>query len=56
MHWDVNSVQVLADYKLALEFADGRKGVFDLVPFLDRPGVQRLKDPEYFASVGIRLD
>ena len=55
MHWDVISVQVLADYKLALELADGRKGVFDLVPFLNRPGVQRLKDPEYFASVGIRL-
>ena len=55
MHWDAKSVQVLPDYKIAVELVDGRKGVFDLRPFLDRPGLQRLRDPAYFASVGIRL-
>lgn len=55
MDWDVKSVQALADHRLAVELADGRKGVFDLRPFLDRPGLQRLKDPAYFASVGVRF-
>jgi Protein of unknown function (DUF2442) len=55
MDWDVKSVQVLPEYKLAVELAGGRRGVFDMRPFLDRPGLQRLKDPAYFSSVGIRL-
>jgi hypothetical protein len=55
MDWDVKSVAVLQDHKLAVELADGRRGVFDLRPYLDRPGLQRLKDPAYFSSVGIQL-
>jgi hypothetical protein len=55
MDWDVKSVKVLPDHRLAVELADGRRGVFDLHPFLDQPGLQRLKDPGYFASVGIRF-
>ena len=55
MDWDVKSVSALPDYRLAVELADGRRGVFDLRPFLDRPGLQRLKDPAYFSSVSIRL-
>lgn len=55
MHWDVKTVQALPDYKLAVELADGKRGVFDLRPFLARPGLQRLKDPAYFMLVGIRL-
>jgi hypothetical protein len=55
MDWDVTSVQALPDHRLAVELADGRRGVFDMRPFLDRPGLQRLKDPAYFASVAIRF-
>lgn len=55
MDWDVKSVKALPDFQLAVELVDGRRGVFDLRPFLDRPGLQRLKDPAYFSSVGIRL-
>lgn len=55
MDWDVKTVKALPDFQLAVELADGRRGVFDLRPFLDRPGLQRLKDPAYFSSVGIRL-
>ena len=43
------------DHRLSIELSDGRRGVFDLRPFLDRPGLQRLKDPAYFATVGIRF-
>ena len=55
MDWDVKSVSALPEYRLAVELADGRTGVFDMRPFLDRPGLQRLKDSAYFSSVGIRL-
>jgi Protein of unknown function (DUF2442) len=55
MDWDVKTVHALPDHKLAVELADGRRGVFDLRPFLDRPGLQCLKDPIYFASVGVRF-
>jgi hypothetical protein len=55
MDWDVNSVTVLPEHRLAVELADGRKGVFDLRPFLGRPGLHRLKNSAYFATVGIRF-
>lgn len=55
MDWDVKSVAALPDHKLVVELADGRRGAFDLRPFLDQPGLQRLRDPLYFSSVGIRL-
>ena len=55
MDWDVKLVNALPDYRLSVELADGRRGVFDLRPFLDRPGLQRLRNPAYFSSVGIRL-
>ena len=55
MHWDVKKVQAMPDYKLAVELDDGRRGMFDMRPFLARPGLQRLKDPAYFSQVGIRL-
>ena len=49
MHWDVKTVQALPDHKLAVELDDGRRGMFDMRPFLARPGLQRLKDPAYFS-------
>ncbi len=55
MDWDVTTVHAMPDYRLAVELADGRKGIVDLRPFLDRPGLQRLKDPAYFSTVGVRL-
>ncbi len=55
MDWDVTAVHAMPDHKLSIELADGRRGIFDLRPFLDRPGLERLTDPAYFASVGIRF-
>lgn len=55
MDWDVMTVRALPDHKLAVALSDGRRGVFDLRPFLDRPGLQRLKNPAYFASVDVRF-
>ena len=36
MDWDVTTVHAMPDYRLAVELADGRKGIVDLRPFLDR--------------------
>ena len=55
MDWDVTTVRALPDFTLEVDLADGRRGVFDLRPFLDRPGLQRLKDPAYCSQVGVRL-
>ena len=55
MDRDVKTVRALPDHRLAVELADGRRGVFHLRPFLDRPESQRLTDPIYFASVGVRF-
>ena len=55
MDWDVATVRALPDFNLEVALADGQRGVFDLRPFLDQPGLQRLKDPGYFSRVGVRL-
>ncbi len=55
MDWDVQAVEPLPDFRLEVVLADGRRGVFDLRPFLDRPGLQSLRDPGYFARVGVRF-
>jgi len=39
-------------HTVEVELADGRRGVFDLRPFLDRAGMQRLKDPHQDKSAG----
>lgn len=51
--WRVTSLQVLPRFQLAVEFADGTKGVVELEKFLfaSRPGVFRsLRDPAKFAK------
>ena len=55
MDWDVKTVQALPEGRLAVELADGPRGIFDLRPFLDQPRLQRLKDPTCFASVSVRF-
>jgi hypothetical protein len=44
----VKSVEPLADYKLRIILSDGRKGIFDMSPYLDRGVFRELKDPRYF--------
>jgi len=35
MYWDVKNVHPLDDYEIYVELDDGRKGVFDLKPYLN---------------------
>ncbi len=47
----VISVEPMADYKLKIELSNGRKGVFDVSPYIDKGVFKELKEPAYFRSV-----
>ncbi|APB34277.1 hypothetical protein GlitD10_1951 [Gloeomargarita lithophora Alchichica-D10] len=55
MYWDVKVVKPLDDYRIYVEIANGRCGIFDLKPYLDRGVFQELRDQHYFNQVGIFL-
>jgi Protein of unknown function (DUF2442) len=44
MYWDVKVVKPLPDYRLYVEVQDGRKGVFDVKPYLEKGVFRELKD------------
>ena len=53
MYWDVKSVKPLSDYRIYVEIQDGRKGIFDLKPYLDHGVFREFRDLHYFNRVGI---
>lgn len=53
MYWDVKTVKPLPDYRIYVEIEDGRKGIFDLQPYLDHGVFRELRDAHYFNQVGI---
>lgn len=53
MYWDVKTVKPLPDYRLYVEIADGRKGIFDVQPYLDHGVFRELRNPDYFRQVSI---
>ena len=55
MYWDVLVVKPKSDYRIYVEIKDGRKGIFDMKPYLDNGVFQELKDTNYFKRVGIEL-
>jgi hypothetical protein len=55
MYWDVLTVRPLSDYRLFVEIEDGRKGIFDVKPYLDHGVFKELRDKHYFEQVGIVL-
>ena len=55
MYWDVKAVKPLAGHRIYVEIADGRKGIFDLTPYLDQGVFRELRDVQYFNRVGIVL-
>ena len=48
MYWDAKSVTPLSDYRIYVELEDGRRGAFDLKPYLDRAVMRELRDVHYF--------
>ncbi len=53
MHWDVIAVKPLPDFKIYVELESGRKGIFDLKPYLDKGVLRELAEVSYFNQVGI---
>lgn len=51
MYWDVTKVEPLPDYRIRVELENGRKGIFDLTPYLELGVFRELKDPAYFNQV-----
>jgi len=49
----VVSVEAIDNYKLRVSLSNGRKGVFDVSPYLDKGIFQELKDKQYFRSVRV---
>jgi hypothetical protein len=53
MKSDAKHLLPLPDFMLQVELVDGRRGVFDLKPYLHLPGFKALRDPAYFAQVNV---
>ncbi len=53
MYWDVKTVKPLPDFFIYVEIEDGRKGVFDLKPYLDNGVFRELRNMHYFNQVDI---
>jgi len=47
----VISVDPMDNYKLEVELSNGKKGVFDVSPYIDKGVFVELKDLRYFRSV-----
>jgi len=52
----VIEVEPLENYKLRVTLSDGRKGIFDVSPYLNMEVFIELKDPKYFRRVFIDYD
>lgn len=55
MHWDVKTVKALPNYRIYVETVGGKKGIFDMQPFLERGIFRELRNLDYFNQVGIVL-
>lgn len=53
MYWDVKLVKPLPDYRIYVEIENGKKGTFDLKPYLDHGVFRELRNVHYFNQVGI---
>lgn len=50
---DVVSVEAQADYTLLLEFENGERRVFDMLPYLDKKPFMRLKGSPLFSLASV---
>ncbi len=49
----VISVEPVGDYKLKVLLSNGKQGIFDVSPYLDKGVFCELKEPEYFRRVKV---
>ena len=50
---EVIAFEILPEYRIKVTLADGRQGVFDAKPYLDRGIFKELKDYNYFRRARI---
>lgn len=53
MYWDATLVKPLDDFRIYVELQGGKKGIFDMKPYLDRGVFRELKNIDYFREVFI---
>ena len=53
MYADVVRAEPLNDFLLRVELDNGRKGIFDLKPYLSYPAYWKLQNPGYFRCVRV---
>jgi hypothetical protein len=53
MYWDVNIVKPKPEFEIYVEVEDGRRGIFDMKPYLETGVFRELKDINYFNQVDI---
>ena len=53
MDWDVILVKALDNYNIYVELKNGKKGIFNMTPYLNFGVFKELKSIDYFREVGI---
>jgi len=53
MYWDAKLVKPLPDYRIYVELENGKRGIFDLKPYLDKGVFRELRNIHYFNQVDI---
>jgi len=49
----VISVEPMEGHKLRIHLSDGKRGIFDVSPYLDKGVFHELRDPQYFSRVKV---
>ena len=50
---DVTDFEILSDYRIKITLSNGRKGIFDVTPYLEKGIFTELKDYRYFKRARI---
>ena len=52
---DVTDFEIFADHRIKVTLSNGKRGVFDVKPYLDRGVFKELRDYNYFKRVRIEF-
>lgn len=52
---DVIAFEILTDYKIKVTLSNGKTGIFDVTPYLDRGIFTELKDYDYFKKARLEF-
>lgn len=52
---DVIHFEILTDYRIEVTLSNGKRGIFDVKPYLDRGVFKQLKDYNYFKRARIEF-